>query len=55
MSPSEMRAKLRQSFSEQVPDTSDYQVGYFEKRHNRKHWIEDSDDLDCMYFFVSVF
>ena len=44
-----MRAKLKQSFSEQVPDTSVYQVGYFEKRHNKKHWIEDSDDLDCMY------
>jgi len=24
----EMRAKLKQSFSEQVADTSDYQVGY---------------------------
>ena len=34
-----MRAKLKQSFSEQVPDTSDYQVGYFEKRHNRKHFL----------------
>ena len=44
-----MRAKLKQSFFEQVPDTSDYQVGYFEKCHNRKHWIEDSDDLHCMY------
>ena len=48
-SPFILRAKLKESFSEQVPDACDYQVGYFEKRHNRKHWIEDADDLNYMY------
>jgi len=46
---SETRAKLKQSFSEQVPDTSDYHVGYFEKRHNRKHWNDNSDDMYSSY------
>ena len=48
-SPSTLRGKLTESFSEQVPDTCNYQVGYFEKRHNKKYWIEGADDLNCMY------
>ena len=46
-SPSALRAQIQESFSSDVPSTTDFQVGYLEG--NTKHWIVEKRDLMVMY------
>ena len=49
-SPSELKFKLMDSFPDDVPSTSNFQVGYFEPPGNTiKRWIVDKRDLSAMY------
>ena len=48
-SPDLFRQKIAVSFAEQVPDSDDFSIGYYEKPGNSKRWIASSDDLEYMY------
>ena len=43
-----IRQKLEESFSEKLPSTQ-FQIGYIEKRCNAKRWIEEPADCKSMY------
>ena len=47
-SPTTIRQKLEESFSEKLAST-EFQIGYIEKRCNAKRWIEEPADCKCMY------
>ena len=48
-SPTDIRMKLIEEFGEQVPNTVDFTVGYFEGSQQVKVWIVTADDLQTMY------
>ena len=48
-SPTDIRMKLIDEFGEQVPNTVDFTVGYFEGSQQAKIWIVSADDLQTMY------
>ena len=48
-SPAAIRQKLKESFSDKVPSSTDFAIGYFEKRCNAKRWIEEAADCKSMY------
>lgn len=49
-SPAELKLKLIDSFPNEVPSTSNFQVGYFEPPGNSaKRWIMEKRDLSKMY------
>ncbi len=48
-SPTALRARLIETFGEQVPNTLDFQVGYFLGKQSKKFWIICQDDLKSMY------
>ena len=35
--------------SEQLPETMDFQVGYFHGKQSAKRWIMTQEDLNIMY------
>ncbi len=37
------------TFSQEVPESDAFSVGYYEKPNNSKRWIVSQDDLDAMY------
>ncbi len=45
----EARIKLIEEFREQVPNTVDFAVGYFDGSQQAKTWLVTSDDLQTMY------
>ena len=47
-SPTTIRQKLEESFSEKLAST-EFQIGYIEKRCNAKRWIEEPADCKSMY------
>ena len=47
-SPTTIRQKLKESFPEKLAST-DFQMGYIEKRCNSKRWIEEPADCKSMY------
>ena len=44
-----LRVKLIESFRENVPNTIDFNVGYFEGSQQEKIWLVVPDDLKTMY------
>ena len=44
-----LRVKLIESFTESVPNTIDFNVGYFEGSQQAKVWLVVPDDLKTMY------
>ena len=46
-SPTTIRAKLQESFPQDVPTTNDFQLGYMEG--NVKRWIFEDQDMQVMY------
>ena len=48
-SPEAIKEKLRDTFTENVPDSLEFEIGYFEKPGNSKRWIETVDDVEAMY------
>ncbi len=45
----QLKQRLIESFSEYVPSTLEFQVGYLEGRGSQKRWIVRSEDLETMY------
>ena len=45
----QLKLKLIDSFSEYVPATHEFQVGYLEGWGSQKRWIVRSEDLEKMY------
>ena len=48
-SPDVLRQAIVTTFAEQVPESDNFSVGYYEKPGNSKRWIATKDDLDAMY------
>ena len=48
-SPDHLRRRIIASFAEQVPESDNFDVGYYVKPGNSKRWIDSSDDLEAMY------
>ena len=44
-----LRLKLVEAFTDQVPNTVDFSVGYYEGSQQSKIWLVTSDDLQKMY------
>ena len=44
-----LRVKLIDEFAETVPDTVNFNVGYFDGRQQAKLWLVTNEDLACMY------
>ena len=45
----ELRMRLIDDFSEHVPNTVDFTIGYFDGSQQAKTWLVSSDDLETMY------
>ena len=43
-----LKLKLMDQFSEYVPSTTEFQVGYFTGKQSSKHWLMCQADLDQM-------
>ena len=43
-----LKVKLMDQFSENVPPTTEFQVGYFTGKQSTKHWLMCQADLDQM-------
>ena len=44
-----LKVKLMDSFRDDIPPNTDFQIGYFEGRGHTKRWIIDNRDLQRMY------
>ena len=44
-----LKEKLINTFPEHVPDTKEFDMGYYKQRGNQKHWTETSKDLEVVY------
>ena len=44
-----LRQRIIASFTDQVPDSDNFEIGYYEKPGNSKRWIISTDDLEAMY------
>ena len=53
-SPMSLKARLVESFPNDLPDSLDFQVGYLEGRNGTKRWIVDARDLQRMYSLVET-
>ena len=49
----ELKVKLMEEFEEQVPDSLNFSVGYFEGRQSTKKWIVTQEDLHAMYAMMN--
>ena len=47
-----MKLTLMESFPDDVPTTSDFQVGYLEGKQSSKRWLVCPEDLESMYSSV---
>ena len=45
----DMRSAIIEEFNEHVPSTSTFQLGYFEGKQSRKHWLFTQEDIERMY------
>ena len=45
----ELRVKLINEFKEQVPDSIEFNVGYYDGSQQAKMWLVNSDDIKMMY------
>ena len=45
----EVRTKLNEEFGEQVPNTLDFSIGYFDGSQQAKVWLYTAEDLKAMY------
>ena len=48
-SPTVLKARLAESFPEEMPNDLNFQVGYFQGKSGGKRWIIESRDLERMY------
>ena len=48
-SPAALKARLVESFPEDLPDNLNFQVGYFQGKQGAKRWIVEPRDLEKMY------
>ena len=48
-SPAELKIKLLDTFPEDISNTQDFQVGYFEPPGSTKRWISSNRDIVAMY------
>lgn len=53
-SPAKLKLSLMDSFPSDIPNTTDFQMGYFEPPNNIKRWIVDARDLKEMYSCYEV-
>lgn len=53
-SPMSLKARLVESFPNDLPDNLDFQVGYLEGRNGTKRWIVEPRDLQRMYSLVET-
>ena len=44
-----MKKKLMEEFKDELPETTDFKVGYFYGKQSAKRWIVTQEDLDAMY------
>ena len=40
-----------EKLGEQVPATTKFNIGYFEGKQSKRHWIYCQEDIDAMYQF----
>ena len=45
----ELKEKIMDEFGDQLPETTDFQVGYFHGKQSAKRWIITQEDLNLMY------
>ena len=45
----ELKIHLMDEFGEQVPATTDFQIGYYLGKQSAKYWLVCPDDLNSMY------
>ena len=45
----DMKRKIMQEFKDELPETTDFNVGYFYGKQSAKRWIVTQEDLDAMY------
>ncbi len=45
----ELKGTLMEEFTTQLPETTDFSVGYFSGKQSAKRWVINQDDLDLMY------
>ncbi len=53
-SPEAIKERLRDSFTEYVPDNLEFKIGYLEKPGHSKRWIEIVEDMEAMYHSHAV-
>ena len=44
-----IKKKIIDEFGDQLPETMDYQIGYFHGKQSAKRWIMTQEDLNLMY------
>ena len=49
-----LRSAIIDEFNEHVPSSSTFQMGYFEGKQSRKHWLVTQEDIDTMYSTLSL-
>ena len=47
--PREVRLCILTECEGLVPDTTDFDIGYYKGRGSAKVWIKSEEDLECMY------
>ena len=45
----EFKEKIMDEFSDQLPETLDFQIGYYHGKQSAKRWIITQEDLNLMY------
>ena len=45
----EFKEKIMDEFSDQLPETLDFQIGYYHGKQSPKRWIITQEDLNLMY------
>ena len=45
----ELKLYIMNAFTEHVPPTTNFQIGYFLGKQSSKYWLVNQDDLDLMY------
>ncbi len=55
-SPTALKARLVESFPDDVPDNLSFQIGYFHGKSSAKHWIVERRDLQtiCTHCLMKV-
>ena len=49
-----LRSAIIDEFNEHVPSSRTFQMGYFEGKQSRKHWLVTQEDINTMYSTLSL-